>query len=233
MEDDNKNYKLSEDGKDITLTDEAKRYKLEKAFEIALDTRKFEIELYWKRTKYFWDIFVTTGGSSVILSLYSHVQGGESFDPFLFALLITIEWIGLVSAVAWKFANIGSKYWQVNWEEYIDKIEREFSGHIFRHPISNGKGVPKRYSVSKINEVLTCFFICIWGIAIVGSLYWGCSHYGKKICECNCDYILSIIVIGLVSLLSVIFIVILFLRYNSKHNVSTVNPEIKAFYEDL
>lgn len=224
---------MSEDGKDITLTDEAKRYKLEKAFEIALDTRKFEIELYWKRTKYFWDIFVTMGGSSVILSLYSHFQGGVGFDPFLFALLVTIEWIGLVSAVAWKVANIGSKYWQVNWEEYIDKIEREFSGHIFRHPISNGIGVPKRFSVSKINEVLTCFFICIWAIAIVGSLYWWCSHYGKKICESNCGYILSIIVIGLVSLLSVVFIVKLCLQFTNKQEVSTVNSEIIAFYKDL
>ena len=27
--------------------------KLEEAFQIALETRKFEIELYWKRTAYF------------------------------------------------------------------------------------------------------------------------------------------------------------------------------------
>ena len=32
---------------------EYKEEKLEEALEIALDTRKFEIELYWKRTGYF------------------------------------------------------------------------------------------------------------------------------------------------------------------------------------
>ena len=34
--------------------DQAAEKKYEKALEYALETRKFEIELYWERAKYFW-----------------------------------------------------------------------------------------------------------------------------------------------------------------------------------
>ena len=47
---------MKEKKRGISKEDYIKEYekeKLEEAFKIALDTRKFEIELYWKRTGYF------------------------------------------------------------------------------------------------------------------------------------------------------------------------------------
>ena len=44
--------------------------KLENAFKTALDTRKFEIELYWKRTTYFW-AFIAFFFSMYVIALNS------------------------------------------------------------------------------------------------------------------------------------------------------------------
>ena len=52
---------------------EYKEEKLEEALEIALDTRKFEIELYWKRTGYF-VLFI----GAVFIGYYKIMQTAES-----------------------------------------------------------------------------------------------------------------------------------------------------------
>ena len=92
------------------------------ALEVALDTRKFEIELYWKRTRYFFDDFLALGGFSLILTLLGLCDKVER--DLIDTLLITVERVGIVAACAWVCANRGSKYWQVNWEKYVDALGR-------------------------------------------------------------------------------------------------------------
>ncbi|QNR65148.1 hypothetical protein IAQ67_14620 [Paenibacillus peoriae] len=54
---------------------EKQQEKQKKALEMALDIRKFEIDLYWKRATYFWAFIAATfAGYFLLISKYS---GGE------------------------------------------------------------------------------------------------------------------------------------------------------------
>lgn len=70
---------MKEKKRGISKEDYIKEYdkeKLEEAFKIALDTRKFEINLYWKRTGYF-VLFI----SAVFVGYYKMIQTIER-GPF-------------------------------------------------------------------------------------------------------------------------------------------------------
>lgn len=135
-----------------------------KALEVALDTRKFEIGLYWQRTRYFFDAFLALGGFSLILALLGLCD--KVAQDLIFALLITVECVGIVAAFAWVCANRGSKYWQVNWEQYVDELGENFIGPLFQHPIDPKKNKKKRYSVSNVNLTLSRYVLGVW-IAIL------------------------------------------------------------------
>ena len=72
---------------------------LESAFKIALDTRKFEIELYWKRTGYF-VLFI--GAVFVAYQGFSKEGSHKWLFPFLAS-------IGYLLSLLWYMANRGSK----------------------------------------------------------------------------------------------------------------------------
>ena len=149
------------------MTEEEKQLK---AFEEALNTRNFEIELYWKRSKYFWDIFWATGGLTSILSLIGIYYGRDYFDPnemsLLYVLLVLVETIGLVAAVAWCLVNEGSKYWQNYWENKVETLEDVISSTMFHNHVPDDKTYPVRYSVSKINQTFSEFAVVIWAIIL-------------------------------------------------------------------
>lgn len=126
------------------------------AYSVALDIRKFEIELYWKRAAYFW---VFTGAA---LAAYLAALTGKDVENRALALLLT-SCTGLVFAVAWYLVNRASKYWQLNWEYHVDLLEKEHVGDLYKTvlevenssfwPLSG----PYPYSVSKINQWLSLF----------------------------------------------------------------------------
>jgi lipopolysaccharide export LptBFGC system permease protein LptF len=66
----------------------------EEPLQVALDSRKFEIELYWKRATYFWTLLAAALAGYFALAS----SPKEDRDPFL---LFLISGIGLVLAVAW------------------------------------------------------------------------------------------------------------------------------------
>lgn len=75
--------------------------KKEKALEHALDIKKFEIELYWKRATYFWALIaVTFAGFFRIIS--SSIEDNK--DVYVFV----IGCIGLFFTWAWFLVNKGS-----------------------------------------------------------------------------------------------------------------------------
>jgi hypothetical protein len=133
------------------------------ALEHALDIRKFEIELYWKRATYFWALIAATFAG------YFAVLAADHMLEKLFNAYV-IGCIGFVFSLAWFLANRGSKFWQENWENHVDMLEDTEIGPLYktilRRPISNGleKWIdgPRPISVSKVNQWISLFTLLIW-----------------------------------------------------------------------
>ena len=155
--------------------------KREKALVQALDIRKFEIEMYWKRATYFWTLFAAT------LVGYAAAQSGTDIDSssanadqkFLSVLLASL---GLVFSVAWLFVNKGSKQWQENWENHVDMLEDDVIGPLYKTVLRRRKsrGVKERleyiltgpgsFSVSGINQIISWYVVVVWMCLLIRSL---------------------------------------------------------------
>jgi hypothetical protein len=97
--------------------------KTSKKYYTALDTRKFEIDLFWKRSLFFW------GFIAAAFVGYAAFSGDKTNNPNL-RLLISL--FGLVCSFCWTLVNRGSKYWQENWEQHVDVLEDEVTGSLFK-----------------------------------------------------------------------------------------------------
>lgn len=75
-----------------------------KLCEIALETRKFEIDLYWKRTTYYWAF------SAAIIAAYALVYTKKDPGVGSYTLLSVLALCGVVFSLGWYLANRGSKY---------------------------------------------------------------------------------------------------------------------------
>lgn len=139
--------------------------KLEEAFKIALNTRKFEIELYWKRTGYF-VLFI----GAIFVGYYNvlaiNPTGGDS--EFLKEWLpLLLSALGFLLSLLWHMANRGSKFWQENWEAQIEELSTHLGVPIFGiikrpvHPIWN---LMQEYpfSVSKVNQMVSLIITFAW-----------------------------------------------------------------------
>jgi len=135
------------------------------ALEKALDIRKFEIELYWKRAAYFWTFIALTFTSYFIV-----LQSKEIEMVYKDKLLLILSFLGLFFSLAWFFANKGSKYWQENWEKHVDLLEDDIIGPLYKttlnykyskcdwiNPLTSYK-----YSVGKINQLISFSIVLLW-----------------------------------------------------------------------
>lgn len=152
------------------------------ALECALDIRKFEIDLYWKRTAYFWTLIAAAfAGYFVLVS--------NKKDEAI--LIFLIGCIGLVLSTGWYLVNRGSKYWQENWERHVDALEDEVVGPLYKTTISKQK-FPwlkifsgYRYSVSNINQIISLFVTALWiGITLSSFLELTGTEVSKKAGVC-------------------------------------------------
>ncbi len=91
------------------------------ALEHAIDIRRFEIELYWKRATYFWTLIAAAFAGYFLLKAH-----GKDEEMRLASA------IGLVLSTGWYLVNRGSKYWQENWERHVDLLEDEFMGPLIQ-----------------------------------------------------------------------------------------------------
>lgn len=153
------------------LSDKDKR---EKLLARALDTRKFEIDLYWKRAAYFWAFIGVAFAGFVALQASS---GANKQD-----LSIIISCVGFVFSVAWFCVNRGSKHWQENWENHVDMLEDNISGPLYKVVLRREK--PKKWqeilkhiftgpsplSVSKINQLISLYVSVLWAVLVWYSL---------------------------------------------------------------
>ena len=105
---------------------EYKEKKLEEALKIALDTRKFEIGLYWKRTGYF-VLFI----GAVFVGYYTILSSDKIEKEQQEWLLLLLAALGYLLSLLWYMANRGSKFWQENWEAHIEELSTHLGVPIF------------------------------------------------------------------------------------------------------
>ncbi len=148
--------------------EQTKNKKQQDALMHALDIRKFEIELYWKRAAYFWTFIAAAFAGYFLLS--------KSTSTDLFEVRYLVSCIGFVFAMGWYLVNRGSKAWQRNWEAHVDLLEDEVIGPLYKTGINRYSynlwnpvdAFP--FSVSKINQILSLFTVLVWLFLISCSL---------------------------------------------------------------
>jgi hypothetical protein len=145
------------------------------AYRLAVATREFEIKLYWQRATYFWAFI------AVALAMYGAVQQVRD-EQTRFHLSVIAACLGLLFSFAWFLVNKGSKHWQENWENHIALLEDDISGPIFgikvqrlqeTSPLKTVKRWivgPARFSVSRINQVVSLFVTLLWLLLLLRTL---------------------------------------------------------------
>jgi hypothetical protein len=134
-----------------------------KAYPVALQTRSFEIELFWKRALFFW---------AFVAAAFAAFASTSRNDP---AVALVVAGFGTACSVAWTLANRGSKYWQETWESRVEALEKGVTGPLFSldTPVRSD-GVrwlrARRFSVSKLTIALTDFIAVLWSLLAAGQL---------------------------------------------------------------
>ena len=177
---------------------------INKALEIALDTRKFEIELYWKRTAYF-VLFI----SAVFIGYYKIIQTDKWIIDIYQKewLLLLLAALGFLLSLLWYMANRGSKFWQENWEAHIEQLSMYSGIPIFgiikrrEHSIRN---LMQEYpfSVSKVNQMVSLIITFTWLLMLCKEM--GVSKLLESIAY-SCWY--KVVVGGIVIMLSFAIII--------------------------
>ena len=191
-----------------------------RALTLALDIRKFEIDLYWKRATYFW-AFIAAAFAGYALTYKS----SANHEPWLSLLFSSL---GLVFAFAWYLVNRGSKFWQNNWERHVDLLEDMTLGPLYkvvaRSPERNPLTAAGAFSVTKINQMLSLYVVVVWALLLakeMGPIWPGREADWAKAAVAT----LTILAIGLL---------LWFGRTRAHHGVSMLTTrtfEIKADVE--
>lgn len=135
------------------------------ALKHALDIRKFEIELYWKRATYFWTFIGAT--------MLGFIAVQTSEEPNKQNLSIILACLGSVFSLGWVCVNKGSKYWQENWENHVDMLEDKVTGPLYKVFLSKKEGGfkskiinlligPAKISVSAVNQIISLYVFLVW-----------------------------------------------------------------------
>ncbi|WP_455323394.1 RipA family octameric membrane protein [Flavobacterium piscinae] len=74
-------------------------------------------------------------------------------------VLFFVVCIGLITSLAWALINQGSKVWQRHWEIHVDMLEEKITGPLYKIATTS-----KTFSVSKINDLVSRFFVFIWAL---------------------------------------------------------------------
>ena len=90
-------------------------------FKIALATRNFEIELFWKRSSYF--LALNTALATALAAGLFALPSVQDDMPFLF-MFFGICVVGFFVCFAWMKVALGSKYWSSHWEQVVIKEQK-------------------------------------------------------------------------------------------------------------
>lgn len=186
-----------------------------RALKESQDIRKFEIDLYWKRTGFFW-AFITVVYTALFAVLCKYVDCSIKFSFFV-PVISALSGMGFFFSVAWHMVNKGSKFWQKNWENHVSLLEKSEIGplyDVFLNPKTTGnRWNPTKefdFSVTKVN---------MWAsfIMIVCSFFgcFGCNYFLWNKTDKKLFIILPCVVIGIL-----IFLLVKFSDGNSNINIS-------------
>lgn len=140
----------------------------------ALDTRKFEIELYWKHARSFWAFIGAAFAGYIAIQALGSVNKQHP--------CILLACLGLVFSFAWYLASRGSRFRQENWDHHVDMLEDPITGPLHKVALSRPppRGLAERveriltgpaaYSVSSINQILSVFVTVVWGVLLFAAL---------------------------------------------------------------
>lgn len=175
---------------------------------LAVEARALEIELFWKRSFFFWGFIAS-----------AFVGYGALLDKAP-GISVVLAGFGFVCSVAWTLANRGSKYWQENWETKVENTEREVTGDLFR---SQEPSQPKgwfsacRYSVSRLAIALSDYTVLVWAVLEVHAT-WRALDVDSIELEHRSGLIVSFVTGTL--------IYVLFAVYHSRSRVKITDPAI-------
>ena len=161
----------------------------EKLLKNALDIRKFEIEMYWKRTAFFWAFIVS------IYTAFFFLLTKQNNDEYAI-FLVLLSFLAIIFSIAWVFVNKGSKFWQENWEQHVSLLENEPLYDVFLNPKESGSWYKpfKEYdfSVSKINLFLS-FVVSISSFLVFVFSLVHFFHFGSEWQKMLFIFILSVV----------------------------------------
>ncbi len=128
----------------------------------AHEIRKFEIDLYWRRTTYFWTLI-----AAAFVAFFAIQSAKDLPAPTRSVLSFVVANLGLVFSIGWFFINRGSKFWQQNWEMQVDRLEKHRGENLYRlvlyRPHEDCWLVdPAPFSVSKINQITSFYVVVVW-----------------------------------------------------------------------
>ncbi len=140
----------------------------DKAFQVAIENRRFEIELYWKRATYFWTLI------AAVFIGYFALQGNESKGSQFASFVISC--IGLMFSLAWYLISRASAYWHANWDAHVHQLEDELVGPLQKAKIDNNAfnlrdiTSPYHFSGTKIHAVTSLYIIFVWSFLLIESV---------------------------------------------------------------
>ncbi len=189
------------------------------ALQVALDVRKFEIELYWKRATYFWTIiaaaFIGFGAAQQLKDTTIRTD-----------LSVVVSCLGTLFSFAWFCINRGSKYWQTNWEKHVDMLENQMIGPLYKINWlpSQAETGPKRaltslksfliegarLSVTRINQLVSLFVFLVWVTLLIHAVPIERSHS------------ISLLYFGLITLTAIFCILLVTLGRSGRERPLTV-----------
>jgi SAM-dependent methyltransferase len=126
-----------------------------KAFDIAHDNRKFEIEMLWKRSVFYWGFIAAS------------FVGFVATEKAIGSASIIFAAFGFLCSLAWSAGNRGSKYWQEYWENKVVHLQNLVTGDLFidhypqRHDWRR-QFAPRRLSVSKLTIGISDYTVIVW-----------------------------------------------------------------------
>lgn len=143
-------------GRDV-MEEPRLRERLDKALEISIDNRKFEIDLLWHRTLVFWGF---------ISALFVAVAAIKPYAPYL---AIVLSAMGAVLSFMWSLVNRASKSWQESWEIKTKKFFEEIYGSkdMYSRVEEDQSDIcfvlrPRKYSVSRLLIAFSDYSFLFW-----------------------------------------------------------------------
>jgi hypothetical protein len=124
---------------------------------------KMEIDMYWKRSTFYWTII------GAIFAGYFLISGSINDNT---RLKLLVESLGVIVSLSWYLVFRGSKFWDIHWINKIQEIKNNNLLDIVKEEKqSYGKIFnlfrPFPFAITKINLILSFFILLVWVVLMI------------------------------------------------------------------